>query len=188
MLTIANGYIVFTTGAAVHVASNAAVPKNLALGRYVRVRIDTATHDAIEAAAAPNSLPGDIDADHIPANLLAGNSAQRRAEPGAASAELVAVTIEVLVPPSTPAGDDIYLTTERTSFSPAELKMTRLDAQRWSIQLSVPSNSVMHYRFTRGSNTTAERDSAGIINEPHALTAKTGLHTHDTVQRWADQT
>jgi hypothetical protein len=186
-LTLQNGYLVFTTGAAIPIGKST-IPKGLTLGRFVRVRIESATHEATAVSFAPNALPGDLDADHLPSAFVTGTSAERKPEANAASTETVTVVVEVLVPPSTPSSDDIYFTTERTSFSPAELKMTRLDAQRWSIQLSVASGAMLRYRFTRGTNTTAERNAAGVIDEPHVLTAKAGLHTHDTVARWADST
>lgn len=187
MLVVEKGFLVFTTGAAVAIA-NIDVPKSAVLGSFVRVRIDTTTHAATSIVPAPNPLPGDIGADRIPAEFSVGNAMQQAGPSGAASAQAVAVTIEVLVPATTPSSDDVYFTTERTSFSPAELKMTRLDSQRWSIQISIPNGATVHYRFTRGTNTTAERDAAGIIPEPHVLQATAGLHTHDIVQRWADQT
>jgi hypothetical protein len=185
ILTAEGGYVIFTTGAAIRLGA-ATLPKGAALGRSVRVRLDPQTHAAQSIQLAGNPLPGDVDAAHIPAEYLAGRSAAASPAPGT-SRDQVEVIVEVEVPPLTPLGDDIYLTTERTSFSPAELKMNRVDNTHWIIKLTVANGSVMRYRFTRGNATTTERTQAGTVPDPHQLSAGLSLHTHDTVARWADQ-
>jgi hypothetical protein len=197
VLVVSAGYLVFTTGDAVRLGE-VRLPRGLALGSTVRVRIDTARRlvTSVEPATGP-AVPGEVDAAALPRTLVAGDPRSIRAPaPSGAGAQsanaaqgggLVTVTIDVSVPDVTPPGDDIYLSTDRTAFAPAELRMNRVDAFTWTVALPVASGSTLRYEFTRGSPSTVERTRGGGIFTPRELTAAAGLHENDAVARWSDR-
>ncbi len=188
MLSLTSGYLIFTNGVSIRIGT-ATLPKGATLGRTLRVTLDPASHAARSIELAATAIaPDEVDAAKLPPEYLGGTATLVVPRPDQGKVERVNIVVEVLVPPTTPVTDDIYFTTERTSFSPAEMKMTRIDNLHWSVQLSIERGTIVRYRFTRGSNATAERDAAGTIAEPHQLSAEPSLHTHDTVARWADQT
>ncbi|MGH7757389.1 MAG: hypothetical protein ACREM8_14050, partial [Vulcanimicrobiaceae bacterium] len=95
-------------------------------------------------------------------------------------------TIVVDVPLNTPTGDDIYLSTDRSNYSPAEIRMNRIDARRWTIALKVPAGTELHYQFTRGSLASVERDRNGSLLTPRLLETRASVTVDDHVARWAD--
>lgn len=103
-----------------------------------------------------------------------------------AESHSVVVTIVVKVPPETPQGDDLYISTDRSSWNAAELRMDRVDALHWSVTLRLAEGSTLLYRFSRGSFATLERDRSGILGPPRSLVARDGLKQQDTVQQFAD--
>ncbi|MBV9102370.1 MAG: hypothetical protein JO060_02205 [Candidatus Eremiobacteraeota bacterium] len=193
LLTVSGGYLVFTTGDAVRLG-DITIPSNIGLGSTVRVRIDPATHlvTAIEPqrGAAP---PGEIDASALPRDVVvvdpqsARAAASTTAGPAQVAAGTVTVTIDVTVPDVTPPGDDVYLSTARTNFASAELRMSRVDAFNWTISLPLPAGSTLRYEFTRGSPATVERRKNGSVLTPRELTSTPSLHQHDRVERWSDR-
>ncbi len=66
-------------------------------------------------------------------------------------AQLVTVTIDVSVPNQTPPTDDVYLSSERSGWNPAEIRLNRIDALHFSAQLKLPAGVRFAYRITRGS-------------------------------------
>ena len=82
------------------------------------------------------------------------------------------ITIVVAIPPSTPAGSDIYLSTERSSFSPAEIRMDQLDTRRYRLQFPLEEGGRLAFRVTRGTFTTIERDAKGRLPPPHIVTGQ----------------
>jgi hypothetical protein len=180
---------VLTTGAALRL-ENAGVAIEGKLGETLRLRLDPATHLVRAIERLPReTLPGEIAAGALPAGyaIATAQTPPPRAAGSPAEASAVTVTIVVRIPDDTPLGDDLYLSTDRTAFNPAELRLVRLDSRHWTIDLSLPLGSTLHYRFTRGSFVTGERDRAGALVPPHALVAAPGLHADDTVERWADR-
>ena len=191
VLTIGHGYLVFTTGDAVRLGPATVVPPGVGLGTLVRVTIAQTTRAIVRVEAEPgDELSGEIDAAYLPRQYVVVDppSAQdpTRQQHSAAGGPPVTVTIGVTVPGNTPLGDDVYLSTDRTNFNPYELRMTRLDGQRWLISLQLAEGSTLRYLFSRGSFATVERDRSGGIANPHSVTAERGAQTHDTVARWAD--
>lgn len=98
----------------------------------------------------------------------------------------VVVTIVAAVPADTPQGDNLYISTDRSSWNAAELRMDRVDALHWSVTLRLAEGSTLLYRFSRGSFATLERDRSGILGPPRSLVARDGLKQQDTVQHFAD--
>jgi len=98
----------------------------------------------------------------------------------------VTVTITVTVPAQTPAGDDVYISTERSNWNPSEIRMNRVDALHWTLSLTVPRGAHLAYRFTRGSFATTERNDARQLPPAHTLVAEPETHAAVTVPGWAD--
>jgi len=192
VLSAASGYLVFTTGDALKLDPALALPKTLRLGQTVRAIVDTGTHAVTALVLEPKVLlPDDIDATKLPREYAVASPGSRRTaaisgnETGAA-AHAVTVTINVRVPDNTPISDDVYLATDRTNFSPAEIRMIRIDARSWNVSVQVTSGTQLHYEFTRGNFANIERDKRGSIVNPRTLSAADNLQTHDTVAHWAD--
>jgi hypothetical protein len=190
VLVVDRGYLVFTTGDAVKVDPALVLPP-IRLGQYVRVLIDRTSHAITLVEVEPRSLgSGDIEAAKLSREFVSASPKSSRIEivggqPGQL-AHSVTVTITVRVPDDTPSGDDVYLATDRTNFSPAEIRMTRVDARAWTTSLQLSSVVQLRYEFTRGNFATIERDKRGGIVDPRPLSAADNLQTHDTVAHWAD--
>lgn len=190
VLVIDRGYLVFTTGDAVQIDPSLTVP-TIRLGQYVRVLIDRTSHAITLIEVEPHSLAsGDIEASKLRREFVNASPKSRREEvvggPLGQLVHPVTVTITVKVPDNTPGGDDVYLASDRTNFSPAEIRMTRVDARTWTASLQLSSGTQLRYEFTRGNFATIERDKRGGIVDPRPLTATDNLQTHDAVAHWAD--
>jgi hypothetical protein len=179
VLAVQDGYLVFTTGDALRILPGAVIPANLRLGTFVRAKLDPAAHAVTALAYARVAAPGDIAAEHLPREYVVASPKSLRTEPPAGSAGAGAgqtaatITIDLRAPDSTPLGDDVYLATDRSGFSAAEVRMLRVDTQ-------------LRYEFTRGSFTSIERDRLGGIVEPRTIEVRSDTTVHDSVARWAD--
>jgi hypothetical protein len=98
----------------------------------------------------------------------------------------VTITIVVAIPPSTPPGSDIFLSTERSAFSPAELRMDQVDARRYRLQLPLLEGGRLAFRVTRGTFSTIERDAKGRLPPPHVAIGQAGAVLNVTVEAWSD--
>lgn len=186
------GYIVLTSGDALRVSDSTVIAPKLRLGEAIRITLDPQTHLArsIDRAGRGTPAPGEVDADHIPPAYIAVDPRSARAiatGDATARAQTTSVTIRVTVPNDTPSSDDIYLSTDRSNFSPAELRMNRVDARHWNVTLPLIVGKEIHYQFTRGNYASIERDSGGGIASPRVLDITQGAQTEDTVARWADR-
>ncbi len=103
-------------------------------------------------------------------------------------AQLVTVTIDVSVPNQTPPTDDVYLSSERSGWNPAEIRLNRIDALHFSAQLKLPAGVRFAYRITRGSFSTGERDTAFQLPPPHTIIPAPNGVQKITVDNWADIT
>lgn len=103
-----------------------------------------------------------------------------------AAGELVDCVIDVYVPPRTPATDDVYISTERSGWQPAEVRMNRVDARHYSVTLSLARGSTVGFRVSRGSYATLERDVSRSVPPPHLLHVATGARARVDVAAWAD--
>jgi hypothetical protein len=192
VLSAGSGYLVFTTGDALRLDSAVTLPKGLRLGQTVRALIDARSHAITSLILEPKALlPADIDATKIPREFVVASPGSTRtgalldSQTGAA-VHGVTVTINVRVPDNTPITDDVYLATDRTNFSPAEIRMIRMDARTWSVSVQIASGTQLRYEFTRGNFANIERDKLGSIVNPRTITAADNLQTHDAVAHWAD--
>jgi hypothetical protein len=193
VLTVDASYLVFTTGDAVRLGNFCVDRKRAWLGTDVLVVLDPATHAVTKLAVDPGPRrPEEIDASALPRAYVAVDPATAQTAPasrsGGAIGGIVTVTISVSVPVDTPPSDDVYLATDRTNFSPAELRMNRVDAHRWTVSLDLPAAATLRYLFTRGSYATVERSQSGAIAVPRTLSPATARRVDDAVARWADST
>ena len=192
LLTIGNGFIVFTTGDALRLRAGTVVPKGATVGSLVRVTIDQLARDVKAIELEPHlSLPGETDATGLGKQYVV-RSAGSAPKPvptdtaAAAPSELVTVTLFVDVPANTPVGDDVYLSTERSGFNASEIRMQHVDARHFTTTLSLPSGARLRYQYTRGTNASVERARNGDIAQPHEFVANAGARESDSVARWAD--
>jgi hypothetical protein len=102
--------------------------------------------------------------------------------------ESVSVVVDVTTPPRTPATDDVYLSTDRSSWNATEIRMNRIDGRHFTATFTVPRGSTVSFQVSRGSFSTQERDAAGAITPPHRIHADPGARVRVTVAAWADIT
>lgn len=192
VLTVSSGYLIFTSGDAVRLQDDLRVPPGVTTGSYVRITLDQVLRRVTEIELEPKIvLAGEIDAANIPRQyvVVSPKSAPLPAPTGqtvASQGGAVDVTIVVHVPGNTPPSDDVYLSTERSSYNPSEIRMQRVDGSTFSVSMSIAANTTLKYEFTRGTYATVERDRTGGIVSPHLLNAAPNAKTDDTVVRWAD--
>jgi hypothetical protein len=146
-------------------------------GRAISVTLDDETR----------VIPQKLDAAAHPASELP-KAAFSFAPSSAAVPEgkEVTITIVVAIPPSTPAGSDIFLSTERSGYSPAEIRMDQLDARRYRLQLPLHEGGRLAFRVTRGTFSTIERDAKGRLPPPHIAIGQAGAVLNITVEAWSD--
>jgi len=192
-LAIGSGYVVFTSGEALRLRAGVPVPRGTTLGSVVRVVLDRPSGEVVAIELGPGvPREGEVEVTRVPAAYVAGNSTSARGRaldtPTAAapSSAAVAITLGVTVPANTPPTDDVYVSTDRSNFSPSEIRMQRVSARRFTVSLSLPGTTKLRFEFTRGTYATVERDRSGGIVEPHALQVAAGRWVEHTVVRWAD--
>jgi hypothetical protein len=193
-LAIGHGYVIFTTGTTVRMREGTLVPRGTTLGSTIRVRLDRATGEVVAIELDPKDIrDDDVDAARVPAPFAVsgltalGASATTTAETAApVRAEAAVVNLAVTVPANTPPNDDVYVATNRSNFSPSEIRMQRTSARRFTVSLSLPRDSKLRYQFTRGSFATVERNRSGGIVEPHVLAVGSEATVETIVERFAD--
>ena len=147
-------------------------------GRAVAVSLDA------DNRATPQKLTaGALPAAQIPrAAYVLAPAAARDAD----ETQLVTSTIDVTVPPRTPPGDDVYISTERSSWSPSEVRMDRVDARHFRLALRVHRGARIAFRVTRGSFGTIERDAARALPPAHVALGEPDAHVTVIVAAWGD--
>ncbi|HEY4441780.1 MAG TPA: hypothetical protein VGN14_15070, partial [Candidatus Elarobacter sp.] len=108
------------------------------------------------------------------------------AEKDADQTTLVTVQILVTVPARTPPGDDIYVSTDRSNWNPAEVRMDRIDARHFRLTLQLHRGAQLAFRITRGSTATMERDASRALPPAHVAAGEPNAHVDVTVAAWAD--
>ena len=181
VLAIGHGYVILASGTTVRMREGTLVPRGTTLGSSIRARLDRATGDVVSIELDPKDTGDDVDGTRVQAG---GATATETAAPVRAAA--IVVTIGVTVPANTPPTDDVYVATDRSNFSPSEIRMQRTSSRRFTVSLRLPRDSKLRYQFTRGSYATVERKRSGGIAEPHALTVGASATIENTVERFAD--
>jgi hypothetical protein len=159
----------------------------------VRASLDQPTHSVVALELEPRTnVTGEIEVADLPRQYVVASERSVAPPPpsgptiAALASGLVTVTIDVTIPANTPTADDVYLATDRSNFSSAEIRMQRVDARDFTVSIGLESNTKLRYTFTRGTNATIERDKTGGIPAPRTLLAAPNAVAHDTVARWAD--
>ncbi|HEX3550748.1 MAG TPA: hypothetical protein VHT53_10250 [Candidatus Elarobacter sp.] len=145
-------------------------PIAIALDADGRATVHPMTPDALPAAKIPRT-----------AFVLAP-----AAEQNADETQMVTSTIDVFVPPRTPPGDDVYISTERSGWSPSEVRMNRIDARHFQLALKLRRGARLAFRVTRGSFGTIERDAARALPPAHVALGEPDAHVRVDVAAWAD--
>ncbi|HMD02260.1 MAG TPA: hypothetical protein VKG44_04775 [Candidatus Baltobacteraceae bacterium] len=190
-LALSHSYIILTTGDALALDPATTLPAGLKLGVPLRLTLDPLSHAVRAIEVDPRAEPGDIDASKLPREYVVADPKSSRSDASSTSSAAspltsVTITINVRVPGSTPQADDIYVATDRSNFSPAEIRMVRIDTSRWTAQLVLPAGTVLRYDFSRGSFSNLERTRDGSIVTPRSLNTVNGAKTDDSVAAWAD--
>jgi len=147
-------------------------------GRAIAISLD-AGNRATPQKLTPDALPG----AKIPrAAYLVAPAAERDAD----ETQLVESTIDVYVPARTPPGDDVYISTERSSWSPSEVRMDRVDARHFRLVLKLRRGARVAFRVTRGSYGTLERDASRALPPAHVATGEPNAVVRVDVAAWAD--
>lgn len=165
-------------GAGVLRLAEGATCEGVVPGRAIAVSLDA------ENRATPHKLTLDVlPGAKIPrAAYLIAPAAERDAD----ETQLVESTIDVYVPPRTPPSDDVYLSTERSGWSPSEVRMDRVDARHFRLVLKLHRGARVAFRVTRGSFGTIERDAARALPPAHVATGEPNAHVRVDVAAWAD--
>ncbi len=195
ILAIDARYVIFTTGDAIRLRPGTAIPKGATLGSVVLVTLEPGGRDVREIALEAPRVPNEIAIADVPRPYVVAAPKSARtsvAAPAAATAPgganvagSATVTLEVTVPSNTPPSDDVYVATDRSNYSPAESRMQRVDARRFSATISLGVNGKLKYQYTRGTYASVERDRSGGIVEPHTVD-RPRAKIEDSVTRWAD--
>jgi len=208
ILAYQGGYIFFTTGDGFHVSPTVEIlddktreksTRMPAVRAFARAIFNTAGQVVeIDLSKAPlpiEPLPDDIAPFAVTASSPYPNP--DLAAPGANSTipgmhsfsgKLVLLTITVQIPPQTPPGAQVFITTDQSSWNPEEIQMTRIDALHFRVVRRIASGTILHYLYTRGSLQTEERGENGLDRDPHQLivTDADVRSINDVVYNWAD--
>ncbi len=112
-----------------------------------------------------------------------------------AEARTVQVRFRVTVPPYTSLGDTIYIAGDNSDvfgafWNPSAQPMTQLDATTWAFTATVPEETALQYKFTRGSWDTVENWGTLVGLENRHLTVVYGtdgvMTVEDVVYNWRD--
>jgi hypothetical protein len=159
---------------------------------FARAAFDSATGTIVELSLSRHRLPDEATYDAIKRFVVALSTPY--ANPDLAShgngydGRPVLVTFLVEVPPKTAFDDPVYIATDKSGWSATALRMDRIDALHYSLTMPLNSGTVLLYRYTRGSWSSAERGQNGLEVPPRKLNvtnADTRTKT-DTVYAWGD--
>ena len=147
-------------------------------GRAVAITLDADGRAVVHAMTADALPPAKIPRSAYVVAPAVENDADET--------QLVTSTIDVYVPPRTPPGDDIYISTERSGWSPSEVRMNRIDARHFQLALKLHRGARLAFRITRGSFGTIERDAARALPPAHIAAGEPDAHVRVDVAAWAD--
>jgi hypothetical protein len=202
LLDVENNYAFFTTGDAFKLSPTVrvvdaktgdpiAAPPHVK--QYVRATFEGGSGLIVELALSKTKLPQEAPIEAIrqfvtvasrpqPNPELANNGDGRTGRP-------VSVVFTVQVPPRTPLGDVVYMSTDQSNWDAQAIRMDRVDALHYRIRRNFSSGTKLQYLYTRGSWPTGERGPDGLSPKPRAFDVREGdtLTKSDVVANWADQ-
>lgn len=107
-----------------------------------------------------------------------------------AADEGVTITIQITVPPTTPASAKIYLAGDAPqlgAWNENGLELTKQPDGTYSVQIKLPRDMAMEYKVTRGTWGTVEKNADGSEMTNRSYTATREETIKITVAAWADQ-
>ena len=205
VVDLERGYIVFATGDAfkldpavriVDIDTGIAPSYAITPGVFASITIDPTTALVTDVRTSLDPLAEGMPIARIPHALVATASSPQpnpdlAPPPTTFHSQLstaVRVTIDVDVPPETPLGDDIYITTDTSGWNAQAIKMQRVNGRHFRIQVDLKGGTQFRYLFTRGSWQSVERARSGLARDPRTLFVPGGdsMVLDATVYRWAD--
>lgn len=214
ILDVRQGFLFFTTGDGFRLAPGVTTVDAFTGGTttlvpatrtYARATFD-GTGNVVQLGLSRRKLPDDASFDdakvvalrHEYAIALSPEKANPDlAAPGGAdnggsggfTGGNVRIVFVVEVPPKTPFGDQVYIATDKSGWSPTAIRMDRVDALHYRVVIDQPSGAKLFYKYTRGSWRSSERGDNGIEGKPRALVVQNlDVQTkRDTVASWGDE-
>lgn len=178
ILDYERGYLFFTTGDGFHVAPNVVIIGGTPVARrFARVTFDVSgVVTKIEVAKSAFAPQGDLNAvRHFAVALSTPAPNPDLAAPPPSTCghvipgRRVTVTVNVEVPPTTGMTDQVYMTTDQSSWNPQAYKLDRVDALHYRTALHFYSGTVLYYLFDRGSSQSIQRGENGLEMKPYLL-------------------
>jgi hypothetical protein len=200
LLDVRNGYVYFTSGDAFKLSpsykvadydTGAATTLQPGPKLFARAVLDPATKDVVELDLTTHRLKSDaaystdvqqaiatkpttVGAPEIKGILMTGKE--------------VAVEFIVTVPPSTPLNADVYISTDAGGWNPQEIKLDRVEGDRYRAVRRLASGTRFFFRVTRGSWNSVEVGQDGLEIGPHPFFVKESdaQSAPATVYAWSD--
>ena len=182
LLDVRNGYVYFTTGDAFKLApavtyadydTGKATPLQPRAKMFARAVIDPATKTVVELDLTTRRLAADAS---YSADV---QSAVATAKVTATAPEIVGVRVTgkevpvefiVTVPPTTPIGTNVYLSTDASGWNPQAIKLDRIDGERYRAVRRLASGTKFVFRVTRGTWNSVEVGQDGLEPQtPHTF-------------------
>lgn len=200
LLDVRNGYVYFSSGDAFKLSpsykvadydTGASTTLQPAPKIFARAVLDPATKEVVELDVTTRRLPSDsaysTDVQQAIATRPATAAAPEiRGIP--VTGKEVAVEFIVTVPPSTPVNADVYISTDAGGWNPQEIKLDRVEGDRYRAVRRLASGTRFVFRVTRGSWNSVEVGQDGLEVPPHSFFVKESdaQSAPATVYAWSD--
>ncbi|MEA2786013.1 MAG: hypothetical protein QOF71_2117 [Candidatus Eremiobacteraeota bacterium] len=200
LLDVRNGYVYFTSGDAFKLSDAARIadydtgqPTTLKprAKLFARAIIDPATKQVVEIDLTTRRLAADAQFAQVASTLTQTKPITERA-PEIVGKPLtgreVAVTFTVTVPSTTALSADVYISTDAGGWNPREIKLDRIDGQRYRAVRRYASGTQFAFRVTRGSWNSVGRDQNGLEAPAYTFSVPEvdGIGRSVTVYSWSD--
>ena len=200
LLDVRNGYVYFTTGDAFKLV---AVPRiaDYDTGRptsvqpaakmFAKAILDPATREVIELDITQRRLAADTAYADAKQYVIVKSTAQPAPEivGQKISGKLVPVVFLVQVPPNTPLGADVYISTDASGWNAQAIKLDRVDGQHYRASFRFATGTKFAFRVTRGTWQQEEVGENGLEPSPHPFFVREidAQVARVTVYAWSDQ-